>query len=134
MHARFPRQARRQAPGITKPLLRLLGLGNTDAAAICPGRGRVAGVAAVIDADLVGPCALDVSDAATEDRLGGGGFGAIACLLGGEAGKGCACLALGAGALVGGERAGSFASAGAELGVLQAAAQCGGGLDADFFF
>ncbi len=135
MDARFPRQTRRQASGITKPRLRLRRLlrpRNTDAATICPGRGRVAGVAGVIDADLVGPCALDVPDASAEGGFGGDGFGAVACLLDGEAGKGCACLALGAGSLVGGERAGSFTEAGAEVRVFRAAAQSGGGLHAHF--
>ena len=135
MHARFPRQTRRQASGITKPLLRRLqGLRNTDAATICPSRGRVAGVAGVIDADLIGACALDVPDSTAEDGLRGDGFGAVACLLDGEPGKGFACLAFGAGSLVGGERAGSFTGAGAEVGVFHAAAQSWGGLDADFLF
>ncbi|KAI4167620.1 MAG: hypothetical protein LQ343_007067 [Gyalolechia ehrenbergii] len=132
VHARFPRQTRRQAPGVTKPLLRLLGLSDADAATICPGGGRVAGIAGVIDADLVGPCALDVGDATAGDGLGGHGVGTVTRLLDGEAGKGVACLALGAGWLVGGERAGSFTGAGAEVGVFRAAAQRGGGLDADF--
>ena len=132
VHACFPRQTRRQAPGITKPLLRLSGLSDADAATICPGGGRVAAVVGVIDADLVGPCALDVGDAAAGDGLGGDGVGAVARLLDGEAGKGFAWLALGAGSLVGGERAGSFTGARAEVGVFRAAAQRGGGLDADF--
>lgn len=132
MHARLPQHTRRQAPGIAKPLHRLRGRGHADAAAIPAGGGGVARVAGIIDADLVGPGALDVAEAAAEGGLGGDGHGAVAGLHGGDAGEDGAFLAGGAGALVGCEGAGSLAGPGAEVGVVQAAADIRGGLDADF--
>lgn len=100
MHARLARQTRRQAPRIAKPLLRHLRLGvdDADAAAIRAAVVGVAGIAGIIDADLVRAGALDVSEATAED-----GLRAVACLLDREAGEGFAFLAVGAGLRVGGE-------------------------------
>ncbi|KAL8751233.1 MAG: hypothetical protein Q9184_006132, partial [Pyrenodesmia sp. 2 TL-2023] len=131
MHANFPRQTRRQAPGITKPLFRLPGLDDADTATISARFGRVASVAGIINADLVWPCTLDISDAAAEDELG---FGAETDLLDRDAREGFAYLAVGAGSFVGCQRAGSFTGARAEFGVLHFAVEGGGGLDADFLF
>ena len=126
MHAGLARQTRRQAPGIAKPLLGL-GVDDADATAVPAALVGIAGIAGVIDADLVRAGALDVAEAAAED-----GVWAVAGLLDGEAGQGFAFLAVGAGLRVGGEGAGWFAAAGAEVRVGLGAGEGWGGLDADF--
>ena len=88
----------------------------------------IAGIAGIIDADLVRAGALDVAEAAAED-----GVRAVAGLLDREAGEGFAFLAVGAGLRGGGEGAGWFAAAGAEVRVFLGAGEGWGGLDADFF-
>lgn len=131
MHTRLPRQTRRQAPGITEPLLRHRGRGiyHADTAAVSPGRLGIAGIARIVDADLVRPGALNVAEAAAED-----GVGAVASLLDGESWEGFAFLAVRARLCVGGEGAGRLAGAGAELDVGHVTIDGGGGLDADFGF
>ncbi len=91
MHARLAQHARGQTPRVTKPLRRLLRLrvrGHTDTAAIPARGGRIARIGWIIDADLIGPRALDIGDAAAEGGGGGDGFDAEADLLGGGTGEG----------------------------------------------
>ena len=80
MHTSLVRITRRHTPGITDPLLRLC-VDNADSAAVPPRRRRIAGIARIVDADLVCVRALDVADAAAED-----GIRAVAGLLDRETG------------------------------------------------
>ena len=88
MDANLALETRRQAPGVAKPLRRH----DTDATAISACGAWVAGIAGIIDADVVTIRALDVCDAAAEGR-----GRTVACLLDGDARENFASLAVGAG-------------------------------------